>query len=283
MLTAEDRDVLGMALETPRASRPSAVSQILRALNDDLEHGIAAWKFSGSTSHPAGYNMVVATGRAMRVRAHALAHRVYSSRGYVSAADESPLPAFDGDPRTLTLLAQDDAGHDVGTVSLVFDSTALLPCDEIYSAELAGLRAQGRRMAEVTRLAIDERHQLSSTLLIRLFNFIYIFARRVNGLDDFVIEVNPRHVAYYRRLLGFVQEGPERPCPRVRGAPAVLMRLDLAEGERTIRSVAGKRACSHARSLYPHFYSWLEEGAVAEFLARSHPPMSPDAARFELK
>jgi hypothetical protein len=28
--------------------------------------------------------------------------------------------------------------------------------------------------------------------------------------------------------------------------------------------------------LYRHFYSWLEEGAVAEFLSRNHKPMSEE-------
>ena len=58
---------------------------------------------------------------------------------------------------------------------------------------------------EVTRLAIGEKYQRSRTLLVRLFNFIYVFARRIKGFDDFVIEVNPRHVNYYRRLLIFEQ------------------------------------------------------------------------------
>jgi hypothetical protein len=114
--------------------------------------------------------------------------------------------------------------------------------------------------------------------LVRLFNFIYIFARRVKGFDDFVIEVNPSHVNYYRRMLSFDQAGPERPCPRVKGAPAVLLRVDLAMGEREVRRVGGRGATPGERTLYPHFYSWLEEGAVAEFLARSHRPMSAEEA-----
>ena len=39
--------------------------------------------------------------------------------------------------------------------------------------------------------------------------------------------------------------------------------------------MGGKGAIASERTLYPHFYSWLEEGAVAEFMARCHKPM-PD-------
>ena len=90
-------------------------------------------------------------------------------------------------------------------------------------------------------------------LLVRLFNFIYIFALRVRRFDDFVIEVNPRHVNYYKRMLLFEQIGTERPCPRVQGAPATLLHLDLCDVDREILRHGGRKAAA----LYPHFYSWL--------------------------
>jgi hypothetical protein len=49
----------------------------------------------------------------------------------------------------------------------------------------------------------------------------------VRGCTNVVIEVNPRHVAYYRRVLFFRPLGPERHLDRV-GAPAVAMVLELA-------------------------------------------------------
>jgi hypothetical protein len=260
------------------------VSQILRAINDDLERGAAEWKLSGDADGHPTYSVLVASDRKTRRRAYALAHRVYRQRGYVDNNDGLIVSPFDVNPETLTLLMQDEHGRDAATITLVFDSEDGLPCDEIYGAELDALRAKGRRLVEVTRLAIDEEYRNSKTLLIRLFNFVYIFARRVKGFDDFVIEVNPRHVTYYRRLLIFEQAGPERPCPRVQGAPAVLMRHELSVSEREVRRLAGKRAMNSERTLYPYYYSWLEEGAAAEFLARSQRPMSAeDALHFGLR
>ncbi len=279
MLTSEDRDVLGLPTETVRVRRPSAVSQVLKAINADFDRGLVDWNVSGDNGDP-GFQIRVAADRATRRRAYALAHRVYSGRGYVSGEQQLILSRFDTHTSTLTLLAQDEQGGDAATISLVFDSDEGLPCDEIYRDELDSLRGQGRRLVEVTRLAISEENQRSKLLLVRLFNFIYIFARRVRGFDDFVIEVNPRHVTYYRRLLNFEQVGPERACLRVQGAPAVLLRCDLGMGEREIRRVGGQGARSDERTLYPYFYSWLEEGAVAQFLATSHKPMTRDDARY---
>ena len=48
----------------------------------------------------------------------------------------------------------------------------------------------------------------------------------VHGVTDVFIEVNPRHVAFYSRALGFVVLGDERICARV-GAPSVLLHLDV--------------------------------------------------------
>jgi hypothetical protein len=260
------------------------VSQVLRAINADLEHGTSEWGVPGKEDNQPDYQMLVASDLATRRRAYALAHRVYQGRGYVSGDESLIVSPYDASPQTLTLLAQDENGVDAATITLVFDSPAGLPCDEIYGNELNTLRSQGRLLVEVTRLAINEDHQHSKTLLVRLFNFIYVFAKRVKGFDDFVIEVNPRHTNYYRRLLIFEQAGPERPCPRVQGAPAVLLRLDLSVPEREIRRVGGQGAAANERTLYPRFYSWLEEGAVAEFLARSHKPMSrEDAQHFGLE
>lgn len=279
MLSSEDRAVLGMNPEKKKFRRPTAVSQVLRAITDDLARGPAKWDLRDKDANHPGHTMLVASDVATRRRAYALAHRIYHGCGYASEEQGLIVSPHDANPNTLTLLAVDEEGRDAATITLVFDSPAALPCDEIYGEELNTLRTQGRRLVEVTRLAVDEEHQRSRMLLVRLFNFIYIFARRVKGFDDFVIEVNPRHVNYYRRLLCFDQVGPERPCPRVHGAPAVLLRLDLAVSEREIRRVGGQGAAITDRTLYPHFYTWLEEGAVAEFLARGHKPMTAKEAQ----
>ena len=270
MLTSE-------ATECAQVRRPTAVSRMLRALSDAVELG-ETWR--DRTFAAGKYRIRVASERMLRRRAYALAHRVYSGRGYVCDENGLVVSPFDAHAETLTLLVQDEKGCDAATISLVFDSPAGLPCDAIYGQELQSLRAQGRRLVEVTRLAIDPVHQHSKALLVCLFNFIYIHARRVKGCDDFVIEVNPRHECYYRRLLNFELAGSERACPRVQGAPAVLLRQDLWAGEREIQRVGGLGDTAGERTLYPHFYAPAEEGVVAKFLARGHKTMTPEDARY---
>ena len=72
--------------------------------------------------------------------------------------------------------------------------------------------------AEVTDRVID---------LVQLFNLIYIYAGQVKRRNDFVIEVNPRHVAFYQRLLKFDQLGPERhPFAREARAAGYMAAID---------------------------------------------------------
>lgn len=271
----------------PRLSRPTAVSQMLRAIREDIERPSGAWPLASKDgSESPGYAIRVAADRATRERAYALAHRVYLERGYAPEKCEMIVAPYDADPHTLTLLAEDDRGQAAGTVSVVFDGPRGLPCDELFSDELEALRGAGRRPLEVTRLAIDKAHANNKRLLVHLFNFISVHARHVARGTDFVIEVNPRHVAFYLKLLLFRTLGDERPCPRVNGAPAVLLKLDLEEQAAEIRAVGGSEGRAHGpngRTLYAQYMEWAREPEVAAWLKAEHRAMPPeDAAHFGL-
>lgn len=252
-------------LEAPARKR-TAVSQVLRALHLDLETEVPCWMPAPAPGASPGRVLVARDPRTRR-RAWNLAYRVYAGCGYVEPhPDEVITSAYDLDPATFTLLVEDEQRSPMATVTLVFDSVRRLPCDEIFGAEVDALRNEGRKVAEVTRLAIDDRHTGSKSLLVTLFNGLFLLAWRLRGFDDFVIEVNPRHVNYYRRLLKFSVAGPERPCPRVNGAPAVLLRMDLWKGEKEIRRLGGVGPASTERTVYPYFLPLNDECAMLSFL-----------------
>jgi hypothetical protein len=277
MLTPDELDTLGLCPETRFARKPSAVSQALRAITNEVESGTAAWRFENENGRK--YRICVASDRDARERAYRLAYRVYRDSGYAPQNSDMIVSKYDSDPQTFTLLAEDSNGCEAGTITLIFDSGKGLPCDEIFQPELDNLRKKGRRLVEVTRLAIDKDHAGSRSLLIHLFNFQSVFARQVKRYTDQMIEVNPRHVNYYRRLLAFELAGPERPCPRVNGAPAVLLRLEHVVQQQEIARASGTQRSS-PRSLYAHFCSLAQEEPIAEFLARQHRPMSIDEAEY---
>ena len=59
-------------------------------------------------------------------------------------------------------------------------------------------------------------------MLAGLFHTAYLYASVIRGYTHAVIEVNPRHVAFYGRALRFDPIGEERMNQRV-NAPAVLL------------------------------------------------------------
>jgi hypothetical protein len=168
-------------------------------------------------------------------------------------------------PNKITLFAE-TGGETVGTMSLCLDTPEIgLPADENFRDLLDELRGQGRRLCEPSRLAIDK--GVSKRVFAALIHISYIYARNIHGYTDYIIEVNPRHVMFYKRMLGFRDFGGERQCTRV-GAPAVLLRLELDYMGEQIRQFGGlMEAHNDERSFYPYFFpTWDEPGITGRLI-----------------
>lgn len=189
----------------------------------------------------------------VRWDAGSLVQQRYSVKGYRTSATAvySNLCTF----------AAYDEGRLAGTVSLRNDSTEGLAADEIYRQELDVLRDAGRSLCEFTRLAVDA-SRVSKPVLAGLFHTVYLYATRLHNFDYVVIEVNPRHVSYYRHSLGFKAIGPERHNSRVQ-APAVLMGMSFGEIADYLHRHAGSaQHVRKTRTLYEYGFSPSEEAGI---------------------
>lgn len=203
------------------------------------------------------FNIRVALSAGCHADSGALVRRMYAWRGYAFEVGGS---GFD----RVTLFAE-TGGELVGTMSLCLDRGRLLPADENFSDRLDMLRAEGRRLCEPSRLAIDT--GMSKRVFAALIHISYLYAGDLHGFTDYVIEVNPRHVAFYKRMLGFTDFGGERPCSRV-GAPAVLLRLPLDQMGAQIRKWSGSHEQHHGeRSFYPYFFPLWDVPGISARLA----------------
>ncbi len=197
-----------------------------------------------------------------RSSASILIDKMYATRGYRASA----LPE-EATPNLITLVASD---HDdtIGTLTIGFDSGDGLLVDDLFPEEVGKLRAEGRKVCEFTKLAMDSVAR-SKRVLAALFNVAYIYAHKIKGADNLLIEVNPRHVRYYRAMLGFKVIGPKRLNRRV-NAPAVLLSLDLKYCRRQIELLGGHPELSEThRSLYPYSFSPREESGIIGRLRRT--------------
>lgn len=191
--------------------------------------------------------------------ASVLIEKMYSWRGYAGSDDAGNAP----NRITLNAVFQ---GSIYGTITVNVDSAIGLACEAVYPDAVQLLRGQGRRLCEFGRFAVEQSVR-SKRLLATLYHMVYIYAHRLHGCTDALIEVNPRHVAFYKRYLEFHVFGEERMCERV-GAPAVLMRLDFDVTEKRIAEIGGRwRVLPEEKSFYKYFMGQSEEEAVVSRLS----------------
>ncbi len=186
-----------------------------------------------------------------RNTASMLVTRMYARRGYEIAWHA------ERQPNRMTLVASHGSSP-MATISIGFDSPDGLLVDDLYRAELDTMRADGAMICEFTKLAVDGAIR-SKRVLAALFHIAYIYAHRMKGFSDLLLEVNPRHVRFYEDMLGFEPAGPERRAARV-DTPAVLLRLRFSHSESQIGTFGGHPEQSRVeKSLYPYFFSSTEE------------------------
>lgn len=205
------------------------------------------------------FKIRLADTQGQRSSASMLIKKMYSWRGY-----QSTFTAEDH-PNRITLVASSE-DRTIGTITIGFDSPIGLLADDLYKDELTTLRHQGRRLCEFTKLAVDGEIK-SKQVLAALFHIAFIYSFDIQKFTDLLIEVNPRHVKYYERMLGFVSWAETRINRRV-NAPAVLLRLELGYVRNQIARFGGKpELAASEKSLYPYAFSPGEESGIANRLA----------------
>ena len=206
------------------------------------------------------FKIRLATTEDRRESASLLIQKMYSWRGYATK------PVAEEEPNRITLLAFADE-HVIATLTLGFDSEMGLLVDDMYKDKIDTLRKTGRKVCELTRLAIDQNVR-SKEVIAALFHIGYIYGKNIHKATDFVIEINPRHALFYKKMLGFEDFGEEKMCPRV-SAPAILLRLELDHAEKQITLFGGKKDQARGeKSLYPYFFSKRDELGITERLKK---------------
>jgi hypothetical protein len=155
--------------------------------------------------------------------AYRLVYRVFVEKGFVN-----PLPggirvrAFEGVPEMTTFVAEED-GEIVGVMSIVPDIKGLgLPSDQAFAGELGLLRSAGRKVSEITNLAVAAKYRRSNafTELTRA-----CFAQALAWkCDDIFIAISPGHAIFFEDVLQFDACGDRRSYS--------AEKMDIVEGKR---------------------------------------------------
>ena len=168
----------------------------------------------------------IASSREDLANCYRLVYKVYLKCGYTELKPEQMrINLWNTLPGTHTILAEKQ-GNLAGTLTCVMDSEAGLPADGFCTEELQRLRAEGRRLCEISGLAIDRKHA-SPTTVLKLFRYALALTTGFMQGTDFIITVHPRHAPFYEDLLLFEELKKKPQYAPVKGAPGILMRLNL--------------------------------------------------------
>lgn len=207
----------------------SLVKQRARRVQARTSIALEAREGHMTVTRAVAMRATVAESAAQIEAAKNLIRRRYAWRGYDMPQEEenSVCEAFSPDSSQVVFVAT-FGDTTVGTITLGLDRPMGLLAENSYGEEIEAHRVAGRTVCEVTRLAVAEDAD-SKRVLAALFSLTWA-AASVNGVTDMFVEVNPRHVVFYRRVLGFVVAAEERFCERV-GAPSMLLRVDMDDLE----------------------------------------------------
>ncbi|HEY9107572.1 MAG TPA: long-chain N-acyl amino acid synthase [Roseateles sp.] len=187
-----------------------------------------------------------------------LVERRYGDRGLAVTRERFSSRSEDGD----IVCTAREGDRIVGTLTVRFDGPGGLKADLLFAEEMREWRSAGVTLCEFGSLAVDKHSHDPKRLLAQVFHLGYLHAHRRARVQRLVIEVNPRHVAFYRRWLGLLPFTTPRHNPRV-DAPAVLMSFDFATAREQIGVWGGRpEEMATARCLYPLFWDEATEAAM---------------------
>ena len=196
-----------------------------------------------------GAELVVARAMdaAELVEAYQLVHDAFVAEGLLEPTPSRlRIRAWELSPGMATFLAK-SAGRVVGVMSVVGDSSALgLPSDPVFGSELAALRAAGRRVAEITNLAVAPAFRKTSAFL-ELARAVLAWGIDLD-FDDGFAAVSPKHGPYFRHVLRFTPCGERRSYRLDADDPVEGFRLDLRGFDAALREVdrcLGEQAALH--------------------------------------
>lgn len=160
-----------------------------------------------------------------------LVHGQYVWRGFMGAPHPSGrrVNLRHALPSTRVFVAR-DGQRVVGTATVFQDSALGLPMDDVFADQLEAMRAAGRRVAEVSALAMDgDRRAYGLPVLMRLLRLVLVYASSVARLDDLCLVVRPQHVRFYQQLGTCRVMGEPRNYEKVNLEGAVALHIDLHE------------------------------------------------------
>lgn len=139
-----------------------------------------------------------------------------------------------------------DDGRVIGTMSIVEDSPIGVPSDTFQPHLIRRYRSGGRRIAELTSLAVDQDVLRPTSLILFLYSFFMQYGFYYLGLDYLFASCRPNHAHFYTKRLCFEELTAPAPHSYAGNVACQLLVLNVA----LAHALLGQRYGSDSESFY---------------------------------
>jgi len=160
-------------------------------------------------------------------RAFALVHDRYLQLGYMEQHESGMRYSLLNLLPQSTTFVVEESTRISGTLSVVVDSPAGLPGSKEFGGEFDKLRGQGKLIAEATMFACREESAKNFDVSLQLMTVAFKWCIEI-GIDELCMIVNPRHVGFYEKVLGFRRMGDVQPMGHVEGNAGIMLCCDVS-------------------------------------------------------
>ena len=219
---AEEGIMTTATMQSEMAEAPAASSKA-----DRMIRRVAFFRRMGLFDNKAdGFVVERAIGLEDYWQAYSLVHDCYVQRGYIEPCrDGARIRLFEAIPEMATFVAKVDDSV-VAVTSVLMDSPELgLPSDKAFGPEIDKLRRAGRRVCEITNLAVHPDHRCRN-VFSELTRCCLAHAMAI-GYDDMFIAISPEHARFFKEVLLFEPWGDKRDYSDTVEDVVVGMKLDL--------------------------------------------------------
>lgn len=179
----------------------------------------------------------------------------------------------------------------IGTVTLIKNTKGGLPASGQYQNEIDELAAEGRVVAEGTKMAsigasfgVPKTPGAPSYVARELIRWLIDWCRKMN-YDDFLALPHPSHLPFWVGMLGFEKIGGLKPCGHVQGSPGILLRLPIASLDRKETSFTdeGRDFFFGPRPSQQDLEPYKLRSAELAFVIAEHPSLAQESSTNEME
>lgn len=225
--------------------------KLFHFLPEKIKSGIIRNSISIDESQLEGIEIRVASNKNEINQAFKLLYESYLANGLMDSKDhELRVTKYHCLPTSIIIVAI-YKGEVIGTVTHVLDSQLGLPSE--VAVDLSSFRKSGKRIAEISALAIKKDFRRSHSLVFSLTRYMYHYATQYAGVNYWIIGVRSNVASYYQAVFFFHRFKTKKIAHGfVNNSPSYFLYANLGELESLFLKYYAHK--EHSKNLFKFYW-----------------------------